>query len=358
MNVAAGLRDPRLSAVRTMNQLMDQSQPMTDQEREQTAFFLRYFRLLMLLQDPPDHTRLRALATKAFTPRIVARLRSRIVGLVDDVLTLHLSTGEMDVVTALAVPLPLIIIMEVLGIPVTDRVRFKTGSDALFIGGDPTSERTFRARVELVTYLHNLIAARQAHPQDDLISAFVAARHEGAALIDDEVIAQCEGILVAGHETTTALIANGMLALLRDAQAWQQFHDHPELAVSAIEELLRYDSPFQFATRTAHEDLFLDGKHIRAGERTVLWIGAANRDPARFSSPDVLNFARQENRHLAFGGGVHYCLGAALARLEGQIVLSTLVQRSSNVRLTTNAVVRSIGNPTLRTILSLPITFT
>jgi cytochrome P450 len=289
---------------------------------------------------------------------MIEGLRPRIERLVDEMLAPSLVTGEMDVVTALAVPLPLTVIMEVLGIPIADRVQFKTWSDALFVGGNPAGEQAFTARVELVTYLHDLIAARQAHPQDDLISAFVTARHEGAALTEDEVIAQCEGILIAGHETTTALIANGILALLKDAQAWQQFREHPELSETAVEELLRYDSPFQFATRTAREDLVLDGHAIRAGERVVLWLGAANRDPAHFPNPDTLDLARQENRHLAFGGGVHYCLGAALARLEGQIALSTLVQRLSNVQFIANAVVRSTGNPTLRTVLSLPITFT
>jgi pimeloyl-[acyl-carrier protein] synthase len=191
-----------------------------------------------------------------------------------------------------------------------------------------------------------------------LISAFVTARHEGAAFTEDEVIAQCQGILIAGHETTTALIANGMLALLQDAQAWQQLRDHPEVSESAVEELLRYESPFQFTDRIAREDLSIDGQRRAVGERVVLWLGAANRDPAQFPRPDTLDLTRQENRHLAFGGGGHYCLGAALARLEGQIALLTLVQRLRNARLTTASFVRYTGNPSLRTVGSLPITFT
>jgi cytochrome P450 len=355
--VAAFLRDPRLSAHRTPSQLLNPPAQMTDQQRERVAFFLRYFRLLMLLQDPPEHTRLRALAAFAFTPRIVERLRSRIEQLVDELLAPHLLTGEMDVVTALAVPLPLIVIMEVLGIPTRDRTQFKAWSDALFAGGDPTSEQVFTARMELVMYLRDLIAERTAHPQEDLISAFVQARFEGTAFTEDEVIAQCEGILIAGHETTTALIANGLLALLSDEATWQHVRAHPDLTEAAIEELLRYDSPFQFATRTAREDILLDEHTIRTGERVILWLGAANRDPARFFNPDKLDLARQDNRHLAFGGGVHYCLGAALARLEGHIALSQLARLSGNVRLTAGRFVRSVGNPSLRTVLSLPITF-
>lgn len=356
-DVAVALRDPRLSARRTTTQLRKLPSEMTDQQRERMAFFLRYFRLLMLLQDPPDHTRLRGLASKAFTPRMVEGLRSRIEWLVDDLLAPHLVAGKMDVVTALAVPLPLIVIMEVLGIPVEDRAQFKIWSDALFVGGDPTSEEAFIARVQLVTYLHDLISARRAHPQDDLISACVTAHYEGAAFSEDEIISQCEGILIAGHETTTALIANGMLALLQNTQVWQRFRDHLELADSGIEELLRYDSPFQFATRIAREDFMFSGEHLRAGEQVVLWLGAANRDPARFPNPDTLDLVRQDNRHLAFGGGVHYCLGSALARLEGQIALGKLASQLNNVRLTTSTVIRSTGNPTLRTVQSLPIAF-
>lgn len=358
-DVQAFLRDPRLSARRTTSQPMNpptQAQ-MTNLQRERLAFFLRYFRLLMLFQDPPEHTRLRSLASKAFTPRIVEPLRSRIEQLVDDLLAPHLLTGEMDVVTALAIPFPLTVIMEVLGIPLKDRAQFKTWSDALFAGGDPTSEQAFTVRMELVAYLRDLIAERKARPQEDLISSFVQARDLGAAFTEDEIIAQCEGILIAGHETTTALIANGLLALLSDESTWQHVHTHPDLAEAAVEELLRYDSPFQFTTRTAQVDIELDGYPIRAGERVVLWLGAANRDPARFPGPDTLDLARQDNRHLAFGGGVHYCLGAALARLEGRIALSRLARLPGKVQLTTNTFVRSAGNPTLRTVLSLPITF-
>lgn len=356
--VAAALRDPRLSAHRTPSRLMNPPAQATNQQRERVAFFLRYFHLLMLLQDPPEHTRLRSLASKAFTPRMIELLRPRIEQLVDELLAPYLLTGEMDVVTALAVPLPLIVIMEMLGIPTRDRTQFKAWSDALFAGGDPANEQAFTARVELVTYLRGLIAEREVHPQEDLISAFVQARDLGAAFTEDEIIAQCEGILIAGHETTTALIANGLLALLSNEASWQHMRTHPDLTEAAIEELLRYDSPFQFATRTAREDILLEGHTIRTGERIILWLGAANRDPDRFLDPDTLDLVRQDNRHLAFGGGVHYCLGAALARLEGQIALGRLTRRLSNIQLATSTFVRSNGNPTLRTVLSLPIVFT
>src|SRR5581483_9322411 len=184
-DVAAALRDPRLSARRSTTQLRNLPTEMTGQQRERMAFFLRYFRLLMLLQDPPEHTRLRGLASKAFTPRMVESLRARVEELVDDLLAPHLEAGKMDVVAALAIPLPLTVIMEMLGIPVEDRVQFKLWSDSLFVGGDPLSEEAFTARVHLVTYLHDLIIARQAQPQNDLISACVTTRYEGAAFSEE-----------------------------------------------------------------------------------------------------------------------------------------------------------------------------
>lgn len=279
-----------------------------------------------LTLDPPDHTRLRKLVSKAFTPRLVERLRPRVTELVSSLLAVG---GEVDLIATLAYPLPVIVISEMLGVPPEDHEQFKTWSDALARGLDPDfvipeAELAARdvAREEFAAYFRELAARRRAEPRDDLLSALVAIEE----LTEAELIATCILLLVAGHETTVNLIANGTLALLRSPDQLQYFRDHPDQVPAMVEELLRYDPPIQLSGRVAAET----ADPIGRGEFVLLLLGAANRDPAVFPDPDRLDlarFIRTPPRHLAFGHGIHFCLGAPLARLEGQIALSALVRR-------------------------------
>ena len=310
-----------------------------------------------LTLDPPDHTRLRRLVSKAFTARLMERLRPRISELVDGLLAGM--SGETDLISALAWPLPVAIISELLGVPPEDTSRFKAWSDALARGLDhdfmlPPTEiaQRERARDEFIGYFRALAGRRRADGGgDDLLSALVAVSDQGDVLTEAELLATCILLLVAGHETTVSLIGNGALALLRhpDQLAW--FRAHPEAAARAVEELLRYDPPVQLTARNALEDVELAGRRIERGQLILCLIGGVNRDPAVFPDPDRLDLSRRAERHLAFGLGIHYCLGAPLARLEGQIALTKLFQRE--VRLTGKISYRD--NFILRGLATLPV---
>ena len=286
----------------------------------------------MLFVDPPDHTRLRTLVNKAFTPAAIGRLRSRVEELVEGLLDRVAGTGEMDVVDDLAYPLPVTVICELLGVPPADQTRFRDWSGALVHLLDPlvaedVLERALRARAALRGYLGDLVAERRAHPAGDLLTALVAAEDEGHRLSEQELISMCMLLLVAGHETTVNLIANGTLALLGHPAERARLAADPALAASAVEELLRYDSPVQLTSRHATTDLEVGGQLVREGETVITALGAANRDPAQFPDPDRLHLARSPNRHVAFGGGIHFCLGAPLARMEAQVALAALLRR-------------------------------
>jgi cytochrome P450 len=294
---------------------------------------------MMVFADPPRHTRLRGLVTKAFTPRVVEGLRGRVQAIVDDLLARVEPAGELDVIADLAIPMPTMVIAELLGVPATDRDRLKAWSDdfAAFIGG-PTGHdgiaRADRAIRELTAYFGEAVAHWRREPGDNLISGLVAVEEWGDSLSADELLATCVILLVGGHETTTNLIGNGLLALLHHPDQLRQLRGDMALIGPAVEELLRYDSPAQMTTRLASEDLTLGGARIGAGQLVKLWLGAGNRDPARFPDPDRLDLGRADNRHLSFGHGIHFCVGAALARLEGQVALATLVERFPNLVLT------------------------
>lgn len=306
------------------------------------AEFGPFFAMLsrqMLFRDPPAQTRLRALAAKAFTPRVVEGIRTQIQGWTDTFLDAVPQDRSLDVIRDLAYPLPATIIAEMLGVPPEDRDRFKAWSDdfAGFLGtfsDAPDDLRPFLGGVyRMMDYLHGIVDKTRSRPGDNLLSALIAAEEQGDRLTEDELIANCLLLLVAGHETTTNLIGNGLFALLsHPAQTEWLRQDFDRLPV-AIEELLRYESPIQWTTRYAVETIVLGEARIEAGQFVMLGLGAANRDPAQFTAPDRLDLARREGRHLAFGYGVHYCLGAALARLEGQIVLGTLLRRYPALRL-------------------------
>jgi cytochrome P450 len=286
----------------------------------------------LLMVDPPDHTRLRNLVTRAFTPRRIERLRGRIQTMTDDLLDAAEARGDFDFIRDLAYPLPVMVIAELLGAPTGDRERFKRWSDDIAVILDPITTDVPMTQVdasygEAAAYLRRLFAARREEPRDDLISALVAAEADGDRLSEIELVAICMLLLGAGHETTTNLLGNGVLALLRHPEQRERLQAEPGLVEDAVEELLRYDSPVQITDRVATEDLELHGHRIRSGQVVGLILGAANRDPDQFSDPDCLDLGRTDNRHLAFGHGIHFCLGAALARLEAQIVLRTFLDR-------------------------------
>jgi unspecific monooxygenase len=288
-----------------------------------------------LMLDPPDHTRLRRLVSRAFTPRLIERLRPRIAQVVDELLAN--AGGDLDLIETLAYPLPVLTISELLGVPAEDHERFKGWSDALARGLDPDflipkGELAARdqARSEFTEYFRELLGERRRKPADDLLSALVAVRDEDGDLLSEaELLATCILLLVAGHETTVNLIGNGALALLRNPDQWDWFREHPEAAPGVVEELLRHDAPVQLTLRAALEDT----DRLRKGEMVVLLTGAANRDPAAYPDPDRLDLQRVGPApHLAFGHGIHFCLGAPMARLEGQIALTALARRKVSLR--------------------------
>ena len=312
----------------------------------------------MLIMDPPDHTRVRGLVSKAFTPRRVAELRPRIEEIVDELLDDAARGGELEVIGDFAAPLPAIVIAELLGVPAEDHRTFKQWSSeliALAPLADPSRLGEVQQKLDrILDYLRGIIAERRAAPRDDLISAMIAAQEERDALSDAELLATSNLLLIAGHETTTNLIGNGLLALLRHPGELARLRAHPELVRSAVEELLRFDSPVQATGRVATEDVELGGERVGKGALLITVIGAANRDPEIFPDPDRLDVGREDNRHLSFGFGTHFCLGAPLARLEGELAFRALLARFPKLELATDAV-RHRPNPFLRGLEALPV---
>ena len=292
----------------------------------------------MLFLDPPDHTRLRALVNKAFTPRAVAALEPRIREIMTTLLDAVDDPSAFDLMKAVAKPLPVIVIAEMLGIPPEDRAQFAVWSDqrarilepTLTPGERETAEAAMRALDE---YLRPIISERRDAPRDDIISALAQAEEAGDKLTEREVLIMLRLLLVAGNETTTNLIGNGVLALLRHPDQLAALRGDAALVPSAVEELLRFDSPVQVDLRSALDDCEVNGFRVRRGDNVVTLLGAANRDPDRFPAPDRLDVRRAEQNHLAFGRGIHHCLGAPLARLEGRVVLEALLDRFRSIRL-------------------------
>jgi pimeloyl-[acyl-carrier protein] synthase len=295
----------------------------------------------MLFRDPPDHTRLRALVSKAFTPRVIEQMRDHIQEIVDRLLDTALPRGEMDVIADLAYPLPVRVICEMLGVPLSDHESIRHWSadiarslDAIGLPSDTSIvERGRTARRAIGDYFRRLVPKRRASPANDLLTGLIAAEEQGDKLSEGEVIAMCVLLFIAGHETTVNLIGNGLLALLRHPEQLALVRKDAALVPGAVEELLRYDSPVQRTARITHADVALGGKAIVKGSMVVTAIGAANRDPAQFSDPDRLDVTRRDVRHVSFGYGIHFCLGAPLARVEGQIALGTLLRRAPKLAL-------------------------
>ena len=307
-----------------------------------------HFAPSMLLVDQPDHTRLRALVNHAFTPKAVEAIRPRIEAFTDDLIAAVGDAKRFDLMQAIAVPLPVAVISDMIGIPQSDRAQFKIWSDAVAKSIEPTmsphelAEAT-RAREALRAYFGPLIEQRRGHPQDDLITALVRAEDQGDRLSHAEVISTLNLLLIAGNETTTNLIGNGMLALLRRPDALAHLTEnssaqHPEAIEAAVEEMLRFDSPVQVNGRTALEDLEIGGQLITKGQRVVLLQGAGNHDPHHFEASEDFDPSRGDpahgdRSHLAFGRGIHHCLGAPLARMEAQIVFPRILARWPNITL-------------------------
>ncbi len=320
--------------------------------------------LSMLDRDPPDHTRLRGLVSKAFTPRVVEGLRPRMQQIVDGLIARAQSVGSMDLIEEFAYPIPVNVICEMMGVPVKDHERFKgwsldiaRGLDSIWLPPDSeVPRRSAAARHAISDYFRELIAERRASPRGDLLSALIAAEEADDKLNEEELLATCILILIAGHETTVNLIGNGTLALLRHPDELRRLRENPALIGSTVEELLRYDGPVQRTARIPSAAVTIGGLTIEAGEMVMPFIGAADRDPAHFPDPDRLDIARSDNRHIGFGLGIHFCLGAPLARLEGQIAINTLVRRLPKLALATDRP-EYRQSLTLRGLKTLPVAF-
>jgi cytochrome P450 len=313
----------------------------------------------MLLLDGDDHTRVRGLVNKAFTPRRVGALAGRIRGIVDTLLDDALPSGRMDLMHDLADPLPAIVIAELLGVPAGDHRQFKEWAsqlvNALGANGPLSRGPEFDSAFEALTgYMAEVIEKRRSAPGDDLISGMIAAQQDRDALSDSELLANSLLLLLAGHETTTNLIGNGVVALLRNREQWQRLCADPSLLPNGIEELLRYDSPVQATVRVPTEDIPLGEDVLPRQALVVCLIGAANRDPAAYPHPDRLDVTRERVQHLSFGFGEHFCLGAGLARLEARIAFGALLERAPGLALESDEV-EYRPNPLLRGPRTLPV---
>ncbi len=354
-DVQAVLKDARFAK--------DRRNAMTLQQLKKAPWVPPMFKALehnMLDLDSPDHTRLRALVHKAFTPCLIEQMREQIQVLTHELLDAVEPKGEMDLIADFALPLPLTMIGRILGVPAEDNPKFHRWTKVLVSAG--ANRNLFVLVPPLMSfmgYLKKLIKERHAHPKDDLITALVQAKEGSDTLSEDEILAMIVLLLVAGHETTVNLIGSGSLALLEHPDQLERLRREPTIIKPAIEELLRFVCPVETATeRYAREDITIAGTTIPRGELTLAVIASANRDSHYFDNPDALDLTRENNKHLAFGQGAHYCPGGPLSRLEGQIAIGTLVQRIPNLRLAVApSQVRWRGAFVLRGLEALPVLF-
>ena len=327
------------------------------------AFEAHYRTRGLLHSDPPAHTRLRLLVRDLFTPRAVESMRPRVEAIVDQLLSAVQPAGRMDAIEHLAMPLPAIVIAGIFGVPDEDRLRVVAWSDDVlaFQGQNrPSVEllaRAQRAIAELREYLGRLMARRRSDPRDDLLSVLVSAESDGDRLSEDELLNTSVTLLAAGHETTRSLIGNGLWLLLREPARWERVCADPALLGSAIEECLRYESPIARQPRRMKADTELGGHQLRAGEMVFQMLNAANRDPERFTDPETFDLDRHGERNLAFGNGIHFCIGASLARLEASIAFGALMERMPRLRLAGDEQDWSLDKQNSRVLRSLPVTF-
>ena len=316
----------------------------------------------LFYMDPPDHTRLRRLMSKAFSPIVIERMRPQIQTIVDECLDKALSRGELDVISELAGPLPVKVIARMLGVPSSDaQEQLHQWSQILSRILDSLIsleeyEALDKAILEFQQYFRQLISQRAKDPQDDLISYLIAARDESEKLSEEEVLSTCILLFMTGEETTVNTIGNGILALLHHPEQMEKLKQEPNIIQTAVEEMLRYDSPVQITVRIASDNLEINNHTIQKGEKMLICLGAANRDPVKFSNPDLFNILRHENHHLAFGDGIHYCLGATLARTQAEIAINSLVQKLPNLKLASDKL-EWRKNIALRGLKALPVIF-
>ena len=317
--------------------------------------------LSMLTANPPRHTRLRALVSQAFTPRMVEQMAPRMRQIAAELLDPVLEDGQCDLVETLTYPLPVIVIAEILGVPAADRARFKRWSDSIVsgAGGNPAAAQITGGGVleEMRDYFAALCEERRAEPREDLVSGLVQAEIDGEKLSFTDLFQMLVLLLVAGNETTTNLIGNAMIEFMAHPEQYERVANNPELVPSAIEEVLRFNSPVQATQRRASRDVEFRGREVKEGQQMVVFLGAANRDPKQFPNPEVFEVARTPNRHLAFGLGIHFCLGAPLARLEAKVALEELFQRATNFRRTEEGPLKRHQVFILRGVSELPIAF-
>jgi hypothetical protein len=328
-------KDPRLSAKRAQQMLL----PLPLSRQAEFSELARMLGLWLIFMDPPEHTRLRKLLNKGFSTEAVEGLRPQVEAIVDQMLKPLQQGSEVELMREFANPMPVRIISELLGVPQVLHEDFVNWSRsiALFRGSpDRTVEQARAAQdalFELTDFFRKTVAERRCNKGKDLISLLIDIEEEGEVLTEEELYAQCIALLFAGHETTRNLIGNGMYTLLQHPQETAELRENPEMIRSSVEELLRYESPVQFTARVLKEDMEVCGQHIRKGWSILCMLGAANRDPKRFKEPNQLDLKRLNNQHLAFSAGPHACIGAQLARLEGQIAIQSLVQRFPQMKL-------------------------
>ncbi len=334
------------------------------QHRQKLAPFETHYRQKSLLQsDPPDHTRLRTLMTKPFNAINVEAMRPKIRKIVSDVIDSVEPRGRMDVIRDLAYPLPFSVLGTIMGLPDKRQDEIKHWADEILlfqgVNRPPVEllERSQAALLAMRSFLFELVSEKRRNPGDDVISQLVAAEAEGNRLTEQELVYTCVTIMGAGHETTTSLIGNGLFTILSHPEQWQKVRQNPSLLGSAIEEMLRYESPVARQPRVIKDDVELGGKKLLNGQVAFQMLNAANRDPAYFTDPDTFNIERANNKHIAFGMGIHFCLGAGLARTEAQEVFKAIQDRLPDIRLASDKPVWDRHKPNSRMLQTLPVIF-
>lgn len=328
-------KDPRCSAKRAQQMLL----PLPLSRQSEFSELARMLSLWLIFMDPPEHTRLRKLLNKGFSPSVVDSLRPQVEDIVERMLKPLERGSEVELMRQFANPLPVRIILEMLGIPQELHAAFVDWSRAIAVfrgSPDRTVEQARAAQdalIALTDFFRKTVAERRRNKGNDLISLLIDIEEEGEVLTEEELYAQCTALLFAGHETTRNLIGNGMYTLLRNPREAVELRDNPEMIRSAVEELLRYESPVQFTARVLKEDIEICGQHIPKKWTILCMLGAANRDPKQFEEPNQLNLKRLNNQHLAFSAGPHFCIGSQLARLEAQVALSNLLRRFPEMKL-------------------------